>query len=401
MKQGIFGEVNLFADQDEENKNYINALDAIGLIGHKTGNHTPDVCRFLMLKGFNYSTQTYRKDYLGRILVNDSRIEDIPFEDWSITSDILKKGLENFKYSGNRYSDNYEKADYEHYYWLKSDFFNFEAIQKLNITPDDYSNFLISEVMLLESKRKKYTFIEEMEKLEASENQADLTTLYLYKAPLLTLHEAACIISDHDPETVDRCRNDTNFSQNFASYLRALSFLDACVGAGEIAYDFNTGGHIYATELKSYLHKEGIIVDGFNDDLQGAELEKNTDASNIELQQLKLENEKLKAELAEKDQKIKELESLNPKNDMDLLSLIFDESATEIYAPDLVNAIKLWKYLYVDNKSANDSHSSRANHWIVKNTPYKGESTIEVKRLREVTSPFNGWHSERKNKLNK
>lgn len=144
-----------------------------------------------------------------------------------------------------------------------------------------------------------------------------------------------------------------------------------------------------------------VVVLKKDDDLQGAELEKNTDASNIELQQLKLENEKLKAELAEKDQKIKELESLNPKNDMDLLSLIFDESATEIYAPDLVNAIKLWKYLYVDNKSANDSHSSRANHWIVKNTPYKGESTIEVKRLREVTSPFNGWHSERKNKLNK
>ena len=150
-----------------------------------------------------------------------------------------------------------------------------------------------------------------------------------------------------------------------------------------------------------HLTKDDEFIAGFNDDLHGAELEKNTDASNIELQQLKLENEKLKAELAEKDQKIKELESLNPKNDMDLLSLIFDESATEIYAPDLVNAIKLWKYLYVDNKSANDSHSSRANHWIVKNTPYKGESTIEVKRLREVTSPFNGWHSERKNKLNK
>ena len=144
-----------------------------------------------------------------------------------------------------------------------------------------------------------------------------------------------------------------------------------------------------------------VVVLIKDDDLQGAELEKNTDASNIELQQLKLENEKLKAELAEKNQKIKELESLNPKNDMDLLSLIFDESATEIYAPDLVNAIKLWKYLYVDNKSVNDSHSSRSNHWIVKNTPYKGESTIEVKRLREVTSPFNSWHSERKNKLNK
>lgn len=149
------------------------------------------------------------------------------------------------------------------------------------------------------------------------------------------------------------------------------------------------------------LTKDDEFIDGFNDDLQGTEIEKNTDASNIELQQLKLENEKLKAELAEKDQKIKELESLKPKNDMDLLSLIFNESATEIYAPDLANAIKLWKHLYVENKGAKDSHSSRANHWIDKNTPYKGESSVEVKRLREVTSPFNSWHNERKNKLNK
>lgn len=150
-----------------------------------------------------------------------------------------------------------------------------------------------------------------------------------------------------------------------------------------------------------HLTKDDEFIAGFNDELQGTELEKNTDASNLELQQLKLENEKLKAELAEKDQKIKELESLKPKNDMDLLSLIFDESATKVYAPDLVNAIKLWEYLYVDDKFANDSHSSRANHWIGKNTPYKGESSVEVKRLREVTSPFNSWHNERKNKLNK
>lgn len=399
MDVGLFGEVNLFADQDKENEKYINAIYAIELIGFKTGNHIPDVCRFLMLKGFNFSAKAYRKDHLGRIIPSDSRIEDIPFEDWSITSDILNKGLENFKYSGVKYSESYEKADYDNYYWLKSDFFDFEHIKKLNITHSDYLDFLAFRVTQWASKQKKDTFIEDMEKLEASENQADLTTLYLYKTPLLTLHEAACIVSDYDPELVDRCRNDTNFSENFSSYLRASRFLDACIGAGEIPYDFNLG--IEAHHLKSYLLRENIIIAGFNDDLQGAESEKNTDANNIELQQLKLENEKLKAELAEKDQKIKELESLKPKNDMDLLSLIFDESATEIYAPDLANAIKLWKHLYVENKGVKDSHSSRANHWISKNTPYEGESSVEIKRLREVTSPFNSWHNERKIKLNK
>jgi hypothetical protein len=191
----------------------------------------------------------------------------------------------------------------------------------------------------------------------------------LYKAPLLTLHEAACIISDHDPEAVDRCRNDTNFSQYFAAYLRALSFRCLC-GCREIAYDFTTGSTIDALQLKKYLARENIIIDGFNDDLQGAELEKNTDASNIELQQLKLENEKLKAELTEKDQKIKELESLNPKNDMDLLSLIFDESATERYAPDLALSIKLWEHIYITNPKS-DSHTNKAIKWLESNTGYE------------------------------
>ena len=59
------------------------------------------------------------------------------------------------------------------------------------------------------------------------------------------------------------------------------------------------------------------------------------------------------------------------------------------------------KILEDENNAENNSHSSRANYWIGKNTPYKGESSVEVKRLREVTSPFNSWHNERKNKLNK
>lgn len=400
MELGVFGEVNLFADQDRENEKYINALDAIELIEFKTGNQTPDVCRFLLLKGFNFSTQTYRKDHLGRILTSDSRVEDIPFEDWAITSDILNKGLENFKYSGNRYSENYEKADYENYYWLKSDFFDFEHIKKLSITQSDYVDFLEFRVTQWASKQKKDTFIEEMQEVESNEPKTKPYdySFFLFKKPLLTLHEAACILTDYDPVYVKQCENDTNFEQNFSHYIGAFDYLASCMEAQKLNNYFS---QIDANEFKQFLVNENTFITGFNDDLQCAELEKNTDSNNIELQQLRLENEKLKAELAEKDQKIKELELLKPKDDMDLLSLIFDESATEIYAPDLANAIKLWKHLYVENNAENNSHSSRANYWIGKNTPYKGESSVEVKRLREVTSPFNSWHNERKNKLNK
>ena len=316
MEQGIFGEVNLFADQDEENGKYINAIDAIELIKFKTENQVHDVCRFLMLKGFNYSTQTYKKDYLGRILTKDSRIEDIPFEDWSITSDILKKGLENFKYSGNRYSDNYEKADYEHYYWLKSDFFNFEAIQKLNITPDDYSNFLISKVMLWGSKRKKDTFIEDMEKLDECELQAKNKIIpLLYKKPLLTIHEAACIMTEYNPQYVEQCQNDTNFKQNFSNYLEAYDYISTCIDAQMLSYD-SYSNRLCASEFKQFLAKDGEFIDGFNDELRHSEvshIDQNSTDDDSTIEQLKKENEKLKAELLGKERRIKELESLQTR----------------------------------------------------------------------------------------
>ncbi len=139
------------------------------------------------------------------------------------------------------------------------------------------------------------------------------------------------------------------------------------------------------------LTKDDEFIDGFNDDLQGTEIEKNTDASNIELQQLKLENEKLKAELAEKDQKIKELESLNPKNDMDLLSLIFDESATERYAPDLALSIKLWEHIYITNPKS-DSHTNKAIKWLESNTGYEvSKKAGSASKIREITTPFVSW----------
>lgn len=439
MEQGLFGEVNLFADQDKENEKYINAIDAIELIKSKTGNHVPDVCRFLLLKGFCFSTSTYRKDYLGKIFTNDSRVEDIPFEDWSITSDILTKGLENFKYSGARYADIYERKDYEQYYWLKSEFFNFDAIQKLNITPDDYSDFLVWKVILWGGKQKKDTFIEEMEKLDECELPIKNKIIpLLYKKPLLTIHEAACIMMGYDPQYVEQCQNDTNFKQNFSNYLEAYDYISTCIDAQMLAYD-SYSNRLDRGGFQQFLANDNNFIDGFNHELKDSELnkkEQNSDTDNSTIEQLKKENEelkrllrvskdentdlaidlkvtentlnkvkaeseKMKAEILEKNTKIKELELSHQKEDTSLLGLIFDETAQEKYAPDLVHSIRLWEALYVDKTPSTDKHSNRSNYWIKTNTPYKNETSIEVKRLREITSPFESWHIDRKNKFNK
>lgn len=118
-----------------------------------------------------------------------------------------------------------------------------------------------------------------------------------------------------------------------------------------------------------------------------------------DIKNLKKENEKIKAELLERDQKIKELESLNQKDKTDLLSLIFDKTATDRYAPDLVFAIGAWRYIYIDNPKA-DSHNNKANTWIAKNTPYSGEQEdTATRRLREVISPYSEWRDTRKKVL--
>ncbi len=116
--------------------------------------------------------------------------------------------------------------------------------------------------------------------------------------------------------------------------------------------------------------------------------------------QLQKENEQLKTELEQAKARISELEANQqnaPQNN--LLDLIFDDTAEDRYAPDLVLAIKLWEDLYIANPK-NVSHSNRANKWVKNNTPYTNENAVEVKRLREIISPFQRWSNGRKNKFN-
>ena len=77
----------------------------------------------------------------------------------------------------------------------------------------------------------------------------------------------------------------------------------------------------------------------------------------------------------------------------ELLSLIFDESATQRYAPDLVLSIKLWESIYLKNPK-NDSHSNKANGWIAMNTGYD-LSRPSATKLREITTPFVNWSTHR------
>lgn len=323
-----------------------------------------------------------------------------------------------------------------------------------------------------EPTQKVTTVTNDLNKKTQKFNIKDCEKKLLYKQPLLSEHEAACIISGDDPNTVNRCQNDTDFEQNFSSYLDALSFIASSTRSTLLISD-NYNGVIHREDLREYLTAENIPIDGFNDDMQqqnnnfgnpsighatpeyyqqkNKELLEKIGQLEKELQQEKdqsfllvlddqssqSEIKKLKESISEKDKKIEKLnkdvqkengdvfgldmELNKAKHDIDrlvaqieqlksnqlnsktkeknLLELIFDQSQTDKYAPDLVHSIRLWEALYVDNTASTDKHSNRSNYWIKTNTPYKNETSVEVKRLREITSPFDNWNSDRKKKL--
>lgn len=279
----------------------------------------------------------------------------------------------------------------------------------------DYSNFAFkkSEVLeILKILNSNFSFEElnhtnVIEVVESQQPESDSGTQYdyrffLFKKPLLTFCEASCIMTGYDPQYIEQCQNDTNFKQNFSDYLGAMGYLDSCVDAQLLPYD-TYNNRLEAEPFKQFLANNDTFIDGFNDILS---VQKSTNFGQPSLQQTEPSIENLNNQIArlrnlvaEKEERIKELESSHQKDDVDLMSLIFDETATDRYAPDLAYSIKLWLDIYVYHPKA-DSHNSKANTWIKKNTPYNGEQDdTATRRVREIATPFNDLHISRKKLL--
>lgn len=223
---------------------------------------------------------------------------------------------------------------------------------------------------------------------------------YLFKKPLLTFHESACIMTGYDPQYVDQCQNDTNFRQNFSDYLGAYDYINACIDAQMLSYD-NYSNRLYSNEFQQFLANQDIEIKGFNEpeyidylaqkslkeqkefnnrlpsaqtieteifstDNKVLELEKSINNLKVELQAKDAEIEQLKNDIQKESSdafellldkhaasneinqlkaKIEQLESeqlYSKQKSENLLDLIFDETTQEKYAPDLVYAIRLW-----------------------------------------------------------
>jgi len=102
--------------------------------------------------------------------------------------------------------------------------------------------------------------------------------------------------------------------------------------------------------------------------------------------------DKLKVELQEKDAEIELLRQSQSTQQNNLLNQILDDQHP-FYALDLARAIQLWKHAYIES-AKEDSHTNKANLWIVKNTNYDVNKS-SGSRLREITTPLKDWNPQR------
>ena len=195
-------------------------------------------------------------------------------------------------------SNPFDKQDYSKFAFKKSELL--AVIQAI----DENFSFDLVNADLQENK--------ELLHIEANTNVNHEYKLFLFKKPLLTFHEAACILTGYDPQYVEQCQNDTNFKQNFSNYLGAYDYISTCIDAQMLSYD-SYSNRLCASEFKQFLANENTFVNGFNDELRHSEvshLDQNSVDDNSTIEQLKKENEELKVELLGKERRIKELESI-------------------------------------------------------------------------------------------
>ncbi|MFC2993930.1 hypothetical protein ACFODO_01335 [Acinetobacter sichuanensis] len=265
----------------ENDENYISLFNAINLLAKNSNIY--DVAIYLLNKNIHIDLDSYKENYDCKII--QSSFTDIPNKTWSgdnfahsllkeIVDIEIEKLFPQTTISGfDRYSELSQST-----YWDKKQFFSNSFIMRA-----------------LNHKTNKNCGSTELQPESQLMQTKEVPLLYLND--IFSLVEASCILSNDNPILMNRCFNDTDFDQNYPSFNEAYNFLNSAIYAGKLSEP------ISSTQLKEYLSSKGRIIDGFNDQLKN----EFTDQNSI-IDQLKKENEKLKAELLEKEQKIKEME---------------------------------------------------------------------------------------------
>ncbi|MEX5287658.1 hypothetical protein [Acinetobacter towneri] len=138
--------LDLFEDVIAENEKYINVLDALNLVSKRIKYSVPDVAKRLLIDKFQQVACMYRENKFNQIEIYCSEkgldgnyIDTTNFLESAIATDGTFDFTETDDF-GNEYK--YTESDWFDRYWLKSDFFNFHTITKLNIKESHLDTYL-------------------------------------------------------------------------------------------------------------------------------------------------------------------------------------------------------------------------------------------------------------------
>ncbi|MGQ2385167.1 hypothetical protein [Acinetobacter ursingii] len=181
-----------------------------------------------------------------------------------------------------------------------------------NIFIEDFNNISTTKPIAEQQPLDKNIIQQKNENLSNHPKSQYDYKFYLLKKPLLTFHEAACIMTGYDPQYVNQCENDTNFKQNFSDYLGAYEYLDACIDAKLLPYD-SYNNKLEAISFKQFLANEQTFIDGFNDNLSVHEPigigQPSMQQTEPNIENLNAEITQLRKLVAEKDVEIEQLKT--------------------------------------------------------------------------------------------
>lgn len=346
---------------------YFRVWDIVEMLS-KEGYHSWDeVGQFLGHYDFDTELTLYKQDAYCRI--NEVHNNYLPIRK-------LIDGL-NMAWLEGEESIQRIKLDMICYYWAKHEIFNFKPIMDLGIIEKPQT-----QVVTFQS---------------VQESRPDKYKVFLYKQPLFSIDECACIISDYDPLEVQKYPHN-DIDEIAPDYSRAYSFISSAIEANKLNV-FNY--KVNADDFREYLASENIIIAGFNDQITEplyteptqahAEFEKINASLELDLAIEKTKVKKLNEEIDHLKAEIAKWEASQAVQQDCLLSQIFDESATERYAPDLALSIKLWEHIYITHPKS-DSHTNKAIKWLKNNTGYEvSKKAGSASKIREITTPFVSW----------
>ncbi len=259
-------------------------------------------------------------------------------------------------------------------------------------------------------KKSELPVIEPVKPSEPQASEINSQITLLQRDPLLTslddysILEASCLISGDDFLEIERCYNDTNFDKNYAEYLRAERLISAGIKAKVL--------DLTRPSLQKFLKEKGYIIAGFNDKLPLAPADKIGHATITQTMptdsQLSQQVADLKAQLASAGDKIdsqaeliaelkEQLASIEQASndtqsdtpaDNELLTAIYDDSKPYLYAPELHNAIEVWKLIYHDNLTSQHltTHSDKFES-AIKQLGITFANNAPKERLKQITTP--------------